>query len=411
MNWGDKKGRISIRRSRLFARLSVRSISDLHKPKPDTVESELAELRPRFWVEVDLRALVNNYRVLKERVPGTFFAVIKKDAYGHGALHCARALAAEGAEYFAVATLEEALELRSGGIDTPILVFAVPDETEADEAVAADLTLTVTSGANIEAVGRAAEALGKAAKIHLKVDTGMTRVGWPAENQADALGAIKRYPSLDLEGVYSHLADSENDAPRSLAQAKQLEDFTHALANTIGHVPRIVHLANSAGTLIPECAFTGARVGIALYGGSELFPETRPVMTARSRIVQVRDVPAGAEISYGATFKAERPMKIGVVAAGYGDGMLRSSSGRGTVAIQGNKAPVVGRVCMDQFMVDLAGTENVRVGDPVLLFGEDSDVRLPAYEVAAAADTISYELLTLVGRICPNRRWIDDASG
>lgn len=386
----------------------------MQKPKPDTIESELAQPRPRFWVEIDLRALIDNYRVLKKRVPGTFFSVIKKDAYGHGALNCARALAAEGAEYFAVATLEEALELRSGGVDTPILVFAVPDETEADEAagaVAANLTLTVTNAANIEAVGRAAEALGKTAKIHLKVDTGMTRIGWPAENQADAIEAIGRYPSLDLEGVYSHLADSDHDVPRSLVQAKRLEDFTHALANTVGHVPRIVHLANSGGTLIPECAFTGARVGIALYGGSELFPETRPVMTARSRLVQVRDVPAGSEISYGATFRAEGPMKIGVVAAGYGDGILRSSSGRGTVAIQGKKAPIVGRVCMDQFMVDLKEIRNAQVGDPVLLFGKESGVSLPACEVAAAADTISYELLTLVGRMCPNRRWIEDASG
>lgn len=356
-----------------------------------------------FRVAVDLDALRRNARRIRDRVGVPLLFTLKKDAYGHGALACARALEPESPGYFAVYWADEGIALRREGIRTPILVFAVPQcVEEAKAAIAGDLTLTVTGPASIALAAEAARELGVTANVHLKVDTGMGRVGFPAEDQSASIKALQESGSLLFEGVFSHLADSEDNEPLT---ARQTERFCR-FVETLSPRPRICHLANSGGALRGTCRMDMARIGIALYGGTPLY-DTEPVMSAFSRIAQVRWYEPGETISYGATYQVERRMCAGVVPGGYGDGILRSLSNAGSVMIRGRLAPIIGRVCMDQVIVDLSAIPEARQGDEALFFGARDGVVFPAWENANAAGTISYELTTLIGRLAARKTFLE----
>lgn len=358
----------------------------------------------RLLVRIDLGALRRNARLLARQVQVPLLFTLKKDAYGHGAFACARVLEEErAAAYFAVYTTGEGIDLRRQGIQTPILVFAVPESAdEAADAINHHLTLTVTHPQNIQLVASAAESVKKKAKVHLKVDTGMGRVGYPAEMQSECIESLRASQWLEFEGVYSHLADSEANEEMTERQTGRFQ----RLIKQMKPRPPICHLANSGGALRTKCRLDMARIGIALYGGSTLY-ETEPVMSVVCRIAQVRWYEPGDTISYGATFKVDKALRAAVIPGGYGDGILRSLSNKGHVMIRGSLAPILGRVCMDQIVVDVTGIERAEVGDEALFFGSSGGRRFPAWQNAEAAGTISYELTTIIGRLAPRREFID----
>ncbi len=359
---------------------------------------------PRLRVRIALGTLQRNARRIRDIVGVPLLFTLKKDAYGHGALPCARALEQESlACYFAVYLVHEGIALRQSGITTPILAFAVPETTEEiAAAIQHGVTLSVTHAGNVALVEQVARRMGQTARVHLKVDTGMGRVGYPAEEQAHTIAALQSCSAIDFEGVYSHLADSEENAELTRRQEQRFE----ALVASISPKPRLCHLANSGGALRSDCRLDMVRIGIALYGGTPLYP-TEPVMTAFSRLAQVRWYGQGESISYGATFRCERRLRAGIVPGGYGDGILRSLSNRGSVLIRGKEAPICGRVCMDQVVVDLSAIPDAAEGDVALFFGQLDGIPYPVWKNAQAASTISYELTTLVGRLAVAREWME----
>jgi len=333
-------------------------------------------------------------------------AVVKANAYGHGAVPVARTLVAAGASWLGVASIEEACELRAaGGITTPILVLRGLEPADVTQAIALDLTAVVW---DLTGAARLAAAVprGKRLAVHLKIDTGMHRLGADPSDLARIAGGIKRLP-LAVTGVMSHLACA--DEPGHPSFADQLGAFEQGLAvlAAAGLEPATRHIANSAGLLAdPRAHFDLVRPGIMLYGGlphpsHAARAALEPVMHLSARIVQLREVPAGARIGYGHTFTCRRPTRIAVLPIGYADGYLRSLSNCGEVLVRGRRAPVVGRISMDHTTVDVTDVPRVETGDPVTLWGEDAGARLDVMEIGARAGTIGYEVLARVGSRVP----------
>jgi alanine racemase len=348
------------------------------------------------WALVDLGNLVGNYLEIKRLSSGTkVCAVVKADAYGHGALAVAKALEKVGVDFLAVAFLEEALALREAGIRTSILVLGTTDPGNAGIIVEKGISQTVYTEELAEALSGAACRLGTEAKIHVKIDTGMHRQGIGYEEAGRFARVLAGFNGLSLEGAYSHF--TESDSPDKSFSLLQIERFKEALdaMKDAGERPRIAHIANSAAILdLPEARFDMVRPGIILYGlspgGEEDLPgEFKPVMSLRSRIVNLRIVPKGDGLSYGRVFTAARDTRVGLLQVGYADGYCRAFSNRAEVLIRGNRAPVLGRVCMDQTMVDLTDIPEARLGDEVILFGAP-DLRVG--ELSRIADTIDYEI-------------------
>jgi alanine racemase len=362
-----------------------------------------ARARRRTWAEIDLDALQHNVKALCAAArPARLAAVVKADAYGHGAVEVARSALEAGAAFLGVATLDEAVELRRAGIAAPILLLGYTAVEDAEPAVAHDLAVTVFDLDLVRALGAAARRTGRRARIHLKVDTGMGRIGVPP----DAAGAFARaaaaLPGIALEGCFTHFATA--DEPDTAAARAQLEAFHAALRglDAASVAPGLRHAANSAALLaLPDARLDLVRPGIALYGippaphlaGAAAL---RRVMRLRSRVAQVKRVPAGTPVGYGHTYRAPRETTIATVPAGYADGYARLLSGRGEVAVAGRLCPLAGRISMDQCTVD-AGDAPVRVGDLVELWGD----AIPVEEVAARAETIAYEMLAGVCRRVP----------
>jgi alanine racemase len=374
------------------------------------------DLTPRAELVVDLDAIAGNVATLRARVreqsPDTrMMTVVKADGYGHGIVESARAARAGGADWLGVAVLEEALALRAAGDSGRVLAWlAVPGEDYAP-AVEADVDLSASTTGQVEAVAAAARSVGRRARLHLKIDTGLNRGGataadWPAlvEAAADA----EQTGAVQVTGIWSHYACSdEPDHPANDAQEKA---FVHALqvVDTVGIEPEVRHLANSAGALLrPWSAYDLVRCGIASYGLSPA-PDVVtavelglvPAMTARTRLGLVKRVPAGAGISYGHTWTTERDTTVGLVPVGYGDGVPRHASSTAHVLAAGAQRRVAGRVCMDQLVVDLGdgpAAEQAAAGDPVVLFGTGADGAPTAQDWAEACGTISYEIVTRIG--------------
>jgi alanine racemase len=324
-------------------------------------------------------------------------AVIKANGYGHGMLHLAREAGAWGITDFGVARVHEGLELRSAGFSQRILAFESPARDALRDAIAQDLTLTVTEPAILDMIEEEVRRMGKRAVVQVKVDTGMGRLGIPADQAAGLVVRTARSQHVTLSGVYSHFATSE-DSDRAFA-LQQLERFS-ALLESVRRAGIDVperHMANSGAIMtLPESYYDMVRPGIMLYGYPpghrmpELHP-VKPVLSLVSRVAFLKEVPPGTSISYGRRYFTGAPAKIATIPMGYGDGYSRLLTGKAEVLIRGERYPVVGTICMDQLMVNVSGNEHVAVGDDVVFLGVSGEERITAWDVASHTGTIPYE--------------------
>lgn len=363
------------------------------------------------WADIDLDAVAANVVRLRElAAPAAVCAVVKAGGYGHGAAPVARAAIAAGAELLAVAQVPEGEALRAEGIDAPILLLSEPDRDQMDRVAAADLRVTLYTHGGIAAAAEAAMAAGTTLSVHLKVDTGMRRVG---ADPADALARateIAAAPGLVLEGVYTHLAVADEPAhPFTAEQLRRYDAVLDELA-AAGIAPALRHAANSAGTLAhPEARYDLVRCGIAVYGIAPS-PEVgthvglRPALTLRSEVSYVKRVGAGEGISYGLRHAVERDTTVATVTIGYADGVRRRlSEVGGEVLVGGRRRPILGTITMDQLMVD-CGDVPVAPGDDVVLIGRQGEDEITVDEWAERLETIGYEIVCGIGpRVC--RRW------
>lgn len=354
-------------------------------------------------VEIDMDAIRNNYRILRDQVPAgvEVMPVIKANAYGHGMLETAAALGGMGASHFAVALPEEGIELRLGGVEGEVLVLGAAMPRAAEDCVRYGLTQTVFTPDMVRLLEREAATQNREALVHVKLDTGMNRIGLRTEEEADALAAALAAASrVRVTGIYTHFADADNPMPdggMNPFTRSQLRRFRELRAHFDPAIP--AHVANSAMSLLaPEAYFDMIREGISLYGYPPV-PTKLPFMPAMSwytEIVHVKRVSAGESIGYGCTYVAPREMIVATAAVGYGDGYHRALSNRGAMLVHGRRAPIVGRVCMDQTMLDVTDIPGVSVGDETVLLGTQGRERIDAVELAAWADTISYEVLLAI---------------
>jgi len=360
------------------------------------------------WVSVDLDAIAANVAALTElAAPAALLATVKADAYGHGAVPVARAALGAGATWLGVAFVEEGIELREARIDAPILLLSEPPPAAAPVVVARRLTPFVYTAGGIDALGAAAAAAGTTLPVHLKVDTGMHRVGCTPAEAVDLAERIRAHPGLVLEGLATHLAVAD-EADRAFTDA-QLDAFDAVLDAVTAAVgrPPIVHSANSAGALaFPRARYDLVRVGITLYG---IDPSPvvaghvalRPALSLHARVSFVKNLPAGARVSYGLRYELPRPSRIATVPVGYADGVPRGLGATGgAVLVGGQRCPIAGTVTMDQLLVDV-GDLDVQVGDAVVLLGTQGDLVIDADEWAQRLDTISYEVVTRLGGRLP----------
>jgi alanine racemase len=359
--------------------------------------------------EIDLSAVRANYRALKRFANGAeMMVVVKADAYGHGAVEVTSALAAEGCTHFGVATLEEAQELRHAGVARRIYLMGgfFPEQTP--QIVALDVTPFVFDSDVIPALDEAARSLSRRKfKIHLKIDSGASRLGVRPEGLDAAIARLKCARSLELEGVCTLLANAGD--PSSPVNDQQLKVFASALEGlkTAGFDARTIHVANSAALVLRrDSHFDLMRPGLAIYGLPPVpavreAVELQPVMTFKTRVMQLKRVPAGTGVSYGHTFVTTRPTVIGVLPVGYADGYKRGLQHGGEVIVRGKRAPVVGAVCMDLTMVDLTDIAGVARGDEVILWGGSGEAMISVNDVARLVNTISYEMLCTVGKRVP----------
>jgi alanine racemase len=372
---------------------------------PDKIP--IAERGHPVWAEIDLAAIRHNVSTLAAMAPGAeVMGVVKAYAYGHGNPQSARAMIQGGASRLGVARVAEAIHLREAGIDAPIHVFTEPPFEAAPKIVELSLAATIYTEAFARVLSDAAVAAGEVAKVHVKLDTGMHRVGLPPDEVPHAITKLRSLPGIEIEGVWSHLAVA--DVPDHPFNRKQLDLFV----DLVGVVERsgieltYRHLANSAAVLsFPEAHFNLVRCGVASYGlwpgpALEGTADIRPAMALRARINMVKELPRGEALSYGLRYELERPGNVVTVPVGYADGYDRRLSGRADVLLGGRRRRVSGAVCMDQFMVDV-GDDIVDVGAIATLLGRDGDERVTAEELAAHIGTINYEVTARLGPRVP----------
>jgi len=354
------------------------------------------------WAEIDLDAIAFNVRAFQRHVGERVqvMAVVKANAYGHGAVPVAGAALGAGASRLAVHRLTEGIELRRGGIQAPILLLGYTPPDGAGQVVRYNLTPSLITAEFAQALSAVASAQGASVPVHVKVDSGMSRYGLMPEEVLDFLRFIQPLPGMRLEGLFTHFATADwLDQSQGL---RQLHTFQQVLstARGAGFEFPLAHAANSAAAMrLPEAHFNLVRPGIGLYGldpSTEWAPpfEIRPALTLKSRVSRVRRLPAGAGVSYGRTYITEKPTMAALVPVGYGDGYHRILSNQGYVLIRGRRAPLIGRICMDQFVVDVDAIPDVQQDDEVVLVGAQGGERIRAEEVAALAGTINYEVTT-----------------
>jgi len=367
-------------------------------------------LRPT-WAEIDLGNLIHNYRITKAAMGAgvAIMPAVKADAYGHGAVECAVALEKAGADWFGVALPEEGMTLRNAGITTPILSLGGFWEGQEESIIAHRITPVIFRLDILDRLDQAAGAAGLIADYHLKVDTGMGRLGVPPGDLSAFLDTVARYKNVRIDGVMTHLASADN-REKSEFTAQQLSLFETAveLVRSRGHRPSWIHGCNSAGAhAYPGSRGNLVRVGGVLYGlwrdvtDRSIAPlDWRPLMSVRTKIVLLKTVPSGVPLGYGGTFVTSRETRVATLAIGYGDGLRRALSNRGRVIVRGQFAPVVGRVSMDLTLADVTEVKGVSEGDEAVVIGEQGTLRITAEEVAAQVGTLSYEVTCgLSGRV------------
>ena len=357
----------------------------------------------RCYAEISLEAIGHNIREVKKRLPEgvKLLGVVKANAYGHGAVPVASYLENQ-VDYFATATIEEAVELRENGISAPILILGYVSPSQYGDLVEYDITQTIDSYAQALALEKEAARQNRKAKAHLAVDTGMTRIGFQVtEHDADEAAKIADLPHIELEGMFTHFscADQEDKTYCSM-QMEKYDKMTALLAERGVTIP-LRHICNSAGIMeFDDHRFEMVRSGIITYGiyPSEEVKKERldliPALSWKSHVIHVKEVGPGIGVSYGATYVTEKPMtRIATVSAGYADGYSRALSNQGCVLIHGKKAPIIGRICMDQMMVDVTDIPDVQVEDVVTLVGTDGDETITIEEIANPAARFDYEML------------------
>ena len=370
----------------------------------------------RVYAEINLDAIVknvDNLMALTKENTGAL-AVVKADGYGHGDVAVAKAVAQKVTGY-AVATLDEAVNLRENGVKKPILVLGYVDPYEFDILVSHEITATVFDVETAQLLADAARVQKKQAHCHIKVDTGMRRIGLePDENGIAIVKQITALKELSADGIFTHFAASdETDKTSAEHQFKLFTDFTGRLEKEGIHFT-YRHCANSAAVIdMPQVDLDMVRLGIAMYG---MYPsdevkkekvELFPALDLKSHITMVKEIPAGEKVSHGCTFTTTRTTKLATVSVGYGDGYPRALSSKGYVLVRGQKAPIVGRVCMDQMMVDVTDIENVTRADIVTLIGKDGDAEITVEEIAALAGTFNYEFVCDLGKRIPRSYYLN----
>jgi alanine racemase len=346
--------------------------------------------------EVDLEAVSDNLKAMRAAAGrASIYAVVKADAYGHGLVPVARRLEQAGADGFCVALAEEGFELREAGIRAPVLVLNSAYGDEHEHVLRARLTPVVFDAANAAAFWRAAR--GRPVGVHLKVDTGMSRLGVPLVELADLLDKLERMPGLRIDGLMTHLSSADSDPGVTREQIERFDE-ARALLSARGHRPALFHAANSAAMLaFPEARFNLVRPGIALYGCCplpDLDAGLKPALRLVSEVISLRRVPAGTGVGYNRTHVAPKQSVIATVAIGYGDALMRAASNRGFLLVRGKRCPIVGNVSMDLTTLDVSGVAGCAVGDEAVLIGEQQGERLRAEDLAHACNTIVYEVLT-----------------
>lgn len=364
--------------------------------------------RPTFC-SINLEALRWNFRQVRKKVGPQvkILSVVKADAYGHGATKVAKILGASGSDGFGVATLEEGIELREGGIRSPVLILAGFYPAQLEQLLINKLTPVVCEMDGLRRLEVLARRRGVSVKFHLKIDTGMGRIGFPASGVDSWLPQVSELKALKLEGVFSHFSHAEN-VGGSYSQ-NQLALFRRVIQRLrgAGYDPPLIHLANSAAVItLPSAHFTMVRPGLMLYGIHPC-PEMaekvslKPVLSWRSRVLQLKRMPKGSSISYGQTYVTQKASLIATLPVGYADGFHRLLSNRGAVLVRGERAPIVGRVCMDLTMIDVTDIRGVQQGDEVVLLGKQGADQISADEMARWAETISYEIFTSISARVP----------
>lgn len=365
----------------------------------------------RYYADIDLDALDNNVREIRRHISEKTMlcCVVKANAYGHGAVELAQFLEQGRTEWFAVSSVDEALELRWAGVNKPILVLGTTFAQQYEAAIRNHIALTIYTIESAENLSAAALRCGMCADVHIKLDTGMSRIGFDfSESSADTIFKISQMPNLYIQGLFTHFACADmEERQTTLQQLDMYLKMVEMLRERGVEIP-IKHCANSAGIMeYPQAHMDMVRAGIILYG---LYPSEdishasvalKPVMSLKSHVAYIKTVPAGTAVSYGGTFVTDKETVLATVPVGYADGYFRSLSSKGKVLIRGEYAPICGRVCMDQFMVDVTGIVGVCEGDTVVLVGSDGERSLSAEEVANPAGSFNYELVCEVGRRVP----------
>lgn len=380
--------------------MKILNVSSLEQIYPTNGHHQLSELiRQRAWVEIDLNALAHNVREIKQLLtpPTKLIAVVKADAYGHGAVMVAETILNSGADALAIATLSEGIELRQAGITCPILILgAINTSTEIEAIAFWNLEATICSIEQAAIFEETLANLKQTLTVHLKIDTGMSRLGTNWENARGFVEFVENLPHLNIVSVYSHLATADDPDPTFMKL--QQERFEQAIAS----LPKnsyYYHLANSAGTLSdPSLHYDLVRVGLSLYG---LYPAPhlqgklplKPVLGVKARITQIKAIPTGTGVSYGHKFIAPAPLTIAVVGIGYADGIPRILSGRLQVLLRGQFVSQIGNITMDQIMIDVTNIPNLQTGEIVTLIGQDYDNEISADDWANTLSTISWEIL------------------
>jgi alanine racemase len=374
----------------------------------DGVETTFQPLRPT-WVEIDMNAVARNARALKRLLdPGVgLMAVVKADAYGHGAVAVAQTAALNGAEYLAVANLEEALELRYSGVNTPILVLGYTPVYATRQALRQNIAVTLYDLDMARGYARAAREAGGRLRVHVKLDTGMGRLGLMPAEAVSVFRQLSALPALDIEGLYTHFSSADEDAEFTAAQVETFRGVIRPL-RAGGFNFRYIHAANSAGTLAgKENHFSMVRPGLALYG---LHPSDKvrlpdgfaPAMTWKTVVAQVKTLPANHYVGYGNTYRTRGPETIAVLPIGYADGFRRWPNW-GEVLVRGQRAPIIGRISMEKTTISVASIPGVAVGDEVVLLGTQGEAQITAEEVALRLGTINYEVVCNVLARVPRR--------